>query len=251
MSPRSLSSWSLACMLVIFAQDATATFRFSDIQLIVGFSSGCTTSYQNSISNCNLNDLAGIGGSGSCSANCQSSIRSAQSAVQRACTRETADSNSLIGKIFVGEAVDFLCLPVVQTLTTTTTVPSARTTAASTNTETATTETTAARSTSSSSSQTETSSTDRSTATTESSASSSETSSSTLETTSSSRSTGTTTTTSAAASTTTARSNGGDADTGGGGSPFDPPFNSGAPTLEALQPYLLALTFVWALMVLL
>ncbi|KEF53071.1 uncharacterized protein A1O9_10979 [Exophiala aquamarina CBS 119918] len=244
MGSKSSSSWALACLLFIFVQDSTATFRFSDIQLVVGFSSTCTSSYQSSISNCNLNDLAGIGGSGSCSSNCQSSIRSAQSAVQRACSRETADLNSLIGKIFVGEAVEFLCDPVIETSTTTTTVGSAETTAALTNTATAAaTQTTAATSTAASSnSQSASPSTDSTTATSETSSSSASTDSTTFSITSFST-ISTSTTSASAASTTTTRSNTSGGNAGGGGSPFDPAGNT-ATFSKAIQPHFFVLTLI-------
>ncbi|KIW33810.1 uncharacterized protein PV07_00631 [Cladophialophora immunda] len=99
----------LAIVFHALVQSSSATVSFPSIQAIIGFSSSCTLAYDTPVNDCDLNDFQGIGGTGTCSNDCQSSLEASQRFVQRFCSGEQADGNSLIGQLFVGNVVDFLC----------------------------------------------------------------------------------------------------------------------------------------------
>ncbi|KIW98067.1 uncharacterized protein Z519_01651 [Cladophialophora bantiana CBS 173.52] len=99
-------------LVIIFyalAQSSSATVSFPSIQAIIGFSTSCTLAYDTPVNDCDINDFRGLGGTGSCSTDCQLSLEASQRFVQRFCSGEQADGNSLIGQLFVGNVVNFLC----------------------------------------------------------------------------------------------------------------------------------------------
>ncbi|KIX08238.1 uncharacterized protein Z518_02894 [Rhinocladiella mackenziei CBS 650.93] len=95
--------WGVALLLNALVQTSTATVSFQDIQAIVGFSTSCTIAYETPVSDCDINDFPGIGGTGSCSSDCEASLEAAETFIQRSCRGQQADADSLIGKLFTGE----------------------------------------------------------------------------------------------------------------------------------------------------
>ncbi|KAJ4509787.1 hypothetical protein HRR83_006888 [Exophiala dermatitidis] len=249
---------ALAIISSTLVHSVTASVSFTKIQTVVGFSDYCTKAYGTTIANCNLNDFPAIGGTGSCSTKCEEALLSAQELVKRACQGQQAPLNSLIGQLFAGDVVSYLCtvnngggagVSTVTTKTVSTASISSMVTAssqpASSNTKSASFATdTSTASTATKGSNTSTSeSTLISTSSSSSSASSTATSESPtttlLTSTSASFSTSSTSSTTAAASSTkSSSSQGSNSGDSGGGSPFDGNFGSGAsPSKTLLAPY--------------
>ncbi|KIW64217.1 hypothetical protein PV04_09168 [Phialophora macrospora] len=99
----------LAILLYALVRNSSASASFSSIQPIVGFSTSCTLAYDTPVNLCENDDFQGIGGTGSCSSDCQTSLAASQVFVQRRCAGQQADANSVIGHLFLGDIVDFLC----------------------------------------------------------------------------------------------------------------------------------------------
>ncbi|EXJ55666.1 hypothetical protein A1O7_08595, partial [Cladophialophora yegresii CBS 114405] len=100
---------SLAILLYTLFQKSSASASFPSIQPIVGFSTPCTLAYDTPVNLCDNEDFQGIGGKGSCSSACQANLVASQGFVQRLCAGQQADGNSIIGHLFLGDIVDFLC----------------------------------------------------------------------------------------------------------------------------------------------
>ncbi|OCT44899.1 hypothetical protein CLCR_06216 [Cladophialophora carrionii] len=109
MELRSHARLSLALLLYAIVQTSSASASFPSIQPIVGFSTPCTLAYDTPVNLCDNDDFQGIGGKGSCSAACQANLVASQGFVQRLCAGQQADGNSIIGHLFSGDIVDFLC----------------------------------------------------------------------------------------------------------------------------------------------
>ncbi|EXJ94222.1 hypothetical protein A1O1_02615 [Capronia coronata CBS 617.96] len=99
--------------LIVFChtlvRSSMATVSFPKIQPIVGFSDSCTIAYSTPVGYCKLDDFPAIGGTDSCSQACQQALVAAQTFVQRACQGQQAAQNSLIGQLFTGDVVNYLC----------------------------------------------------------------------------------------------------------------------------------------------
>ncbi|KIW85960.1 hypothetical protein Z517_01354 [Fonsecaea pedrosoi CBS 271.37] len=230
----------LAIIFHALIRSSSASVSYPSIQAIIGFSSSCTLAYSTPVNNCDLNDFRAIGGTGSCSAKCQSSLETSQRLVQRLCSGEKADGSSLIGQLFVGNVVNFLCgnVDTGATLASTTqetteatqTSTFAETSMSSTaSSETSTTETSSVASTlttslSATASATKTTSS-TSESTNQSSSTSSESTTSTLTSTSSSSESSSTSSAASSSRAANSQVSGGGS---GGGSPFDGTFSSAA-----------------------
>ncbi|KAL2438664.1 hypothetical protein ABEF95_012854 [Exophiala dermatitidis] len=236
---------------------ATASVSFTKIQTVVGFSDYCTKAYGTTIANCNLNDFPAIGGAGSCSTKCEEALLSAQELVKRACQGQQAPLNSLIGQLFAGDVVSYLCTvnngggagaSTVTTKTVSTASVSSMVTASSqpapSNTKSASSATdtstasTATKGSNTSTSESTSTSTSISSSSAPSSTATSESAATTLLTSTSSSSSSTSSTTTAASSTKSPSSQGSNTGDSGGGSPFDGNFGSGtSPSMTPLAPY--------------
>ncbi|KAI1624920.1 hypothetical protein EDD37DRAFT_370784 [Exophiala viscosa] len=283
MRPRLRGQTALAISLSGLIQVSIASISFSDLQPISGFPSLCTKAYGTLIDSCQVSDFPGVGGTGSCSVNCEIALETVQIIVRRACYGEEAPADSLIGQLFIGNVVAFLCdQPSAATTSTagsgatsqtiytdtmtfatststqaTVSMATSSNTASNTASSTASTnsQTTAGSASTTSSSET-TSSTDTntskslstsiSTSRLNSSATSLQTSTSTKTTTHTSKSSTTTSSSHASTSTQSSSGNGGESGDGGsgGGSPFDSQFSSGAAPSIALQAQMLFLSLL-------
>ncbi|KAK7905726.1 hypothetical protein LTR67_000450 [Exophiala xenobiotica] len=262
-----------ATVLYGLLQVSMASISFPEIQPIMGFPQLCTKAYSTTVNDCELDEFPLLGGSG-CSANCQIALEAAGTFIQRACASLSAPGNSLIGQIFVGNVVDFLCTPTSsqQTTTTMTTAAASPSSSLSMASDTMTTSSTASQAASSavtsssspatsvtSAGTTTTTTTKESSSVTESSSASRSTSDSssssltitTLSTSSTSTSTSSSTSTTRTSTATQAPSRGnGNTGGSGGGSPFDEPFSTGTGVLVAPHHQLLFLCFVGLIFIL-
>ncbi|KIW60393.1 hypothetical protein PV05_00610 [Exophiala xenobiotica] len=261
----------LATVFYGLLQVSMASISFPEIQPIMGFPQLCTKAYSTTITDCELDEFPLLGGSG-CSANCQIALEAAGTFIQRACASLSAPGDSLIGQIFIGNVIDFLCTPTSsQTTTTMTTAAASPSSSMSMASDTMTTSSTASQAassavtTSSSSAASVTSAGSTTTTTTKESSSVTKSSSASRSTSVSSSSSLTTTlstsstSTSTSSSTSTTRtssatqaSSAGNGNTGGsgGGSPFDEPFSTGTGVLVAPHHQLLFLCLVGLIFIL-
>lgn len=90
----------------------TATnLQLTSVQPIVGFSQTCAGAYSQVLPSCSLDDLlASVGGkNGGCSVSCVSELTAAQLEVQASCQGERASRQTVIGQMFLGTIVQFVC----------------------------------------------------------------------------------------------------------------------------------------------
>ncbi|KAJ9602958.1 hypothetical protein H2200_012738 [Cladophialophora chaetospira] len=272
MELRRRTGLALSILLYTLIETSSATASFSAIQPIVGFSTSCTLAYNTPVSRCDINDFQGVGGKGSCSADCQSSLIASQIFVQRLCAGQQADGSSVIGHLFTGDIVNFLCgdnnaaAPTAAT-TQANTAATQATTQANTAATQATTQSSMSMASNSVSSTTKTSSsgsaasnasvsgttlaTSTSSQSTKASSSTSNsiptsTESETSSLPSASSSSRSSSTSSSASATRTSNSGGSTSSDSGGGSPFDGTFVAAA-SQQTLQPKLLILSCIVAL----
>ncbi|KAK6384412.1 hypothetical protein LTS17_001975 [Exophiala oligosperma] len=190
----------------------------------MGFPKTCTKAYEATVNDCTFSELSLLGGTG-CSANCEIALEAAEDFVQRSCASLSAPGDSLIGQIFVGNLISFLCTPTSSPTTTTmTTAAASPSTSISMASDTATKTSTAAasgsaRSASSTVASASSSATESSSSSSTSISSSSQTT--TLTTSFTSTSTSSAGITSASSATQAYRGNNGNSGDSGGGSPFD------------------------------
>ncbi|KIW21455.1 hypothetical protein PV08_02035 [Exophiala spinifera] len=236
-------------------QVSRASISFDQIQPIFGFPSSCTKAYETTVNGCSFSELSLLGGSG-CSANCEIALEAAENFIQRTCAGLSAPGDSLIGQIFVGNLISFLCTPTSSPTTTAmTTAAASPSTSVSMASDTSTAKSTAASGSASTTTTTKASSASGSAATTESNPSSTSASSNsrsvsssattttapttTLTTSFTSTSTTSADNTSASSTTQSSGSSNGNNGDSGGGSPFDAPFSTGAGVANMPQHQLL------------
>ena len=108
--PRPLSQLSLVLLSITRLTSATG-LQLPTVQPIVGFSSSCISAYSARLPSCELSMLLGsVGGeNGGCSVSCVSELTILQSDVQSECQGERATRETVIGQMFLGTVVDFLC----------------------------------------------------------------------------------------------------------------------------------------------
>jgi hypothetical protein len=100
----------LALLFALDLSNAT-NLQLTSVQPISGFSRTCFGAYSQVLPDCSFNDLlSSVGGkNGGCSVSCVSDLTGAQSDVQAACQGERASRQTVIGQMFLGSVVQFLC----------------------------------------------------------------------------------------------------------------------------------------------
>lgn len=102
----------LPLRLIALATMASATnLQLPQVQPIIGFSSSCTAAYSTRLPSCSFDDLlASVGGKNrGCSVSCISQLTELESIVQTSCQGERASRDTVIGQMFLGTVVEFLC----------------------------------------------------------------------------------------------------------------------------------------------
>lgn len=125
-----MSNQTRLVAISLIALTSATNLQLTSVQPIVGFSTPCFTAYSQRLPSCSFDDLkASVGGkNGGCSVACMADLTSAQTAVQRSCQGERASRQTVIGQMFLGAAVNFLCpngageSPSLSTQSTTTTI---------------------------------------------------------------------------------------------------------------------------------
>lgn len=107
--------WRSLPLLALAAMASATNLQLSQVQPIIGFSSSCTAAYNTRLPSCSFDDLlSSVGGrNGGCSVSCISELNDLQSTVQASCQGERAGRETVIGQMFLGTVVDFLCGNVV------------------------------------------------------------------------------------------------------------------------------------------